>query len=220
MFKRLTIAAAAAFVMSAGLASAADMPVKGGYAAPYNWTGLYAGVNGGYAWVNQSGATGNGGFGGGQLGYNWQINSIVFGLEADIQAGSIKGTGTATSGGLTITETAKASYFGTARVRVGLAVDRFMPYVTGGLAYTNIKHDGFGVVGVTGAYSASNTLAGYALGGGVEMALWDRWTVKGEYLYMNFPGSTNNYATTTPPIAVTYTRPTVSVARLGLNYRF
>ena len=103
-------------------ANAADMyrPTEGGYKdgpayAGVNWSGLYAGVNGGYAFGNNSqdvkvsGPTGTlgspawpeltGGFGGGQIGYNWQgvlAPRVVLGVEADIQgAGLSKGaTGT------------------------------------------------------------------------------------------------------------------------------
>jgi outer membrane immunogenic protein len=83
------------------------------YVAPvYNWTGFYAGVNMGYSWGHSSGTqtlsdttTGttvngadtrfdlNGVIGGGQIGYNWQRNNWLFGLEADIQGSGQRGNG-------------------------------------------------------------------------------------------------------------------------------
>ena len=74
-------------------------------AAVYDWTGFYLGVNAGVGLGRdrlQHDLFGNrtavfdlhvaaGGFGGGQIGYNWQTGSvlgpIVFGVEADIQGG-------------------------------------------------------------------------------------------------------------------------------------
>jgi outer membrane immunogenic protein len=88
-------------VISAGTASAADMPQaapyqKAAYVSPaYNWTGFYIGAMGGYGWSDQVRATVGGltvsassndlkgGFGGGTLGYNWQTGQFVFGIETD-----------------------------------------------------------------------------------------------------------------------------------------
>jgi outer membrane immunogenic protein len=70
---------------------------------------------------------------------------------------------------------------------------------------------------VVGAYSASNSLSGYALGGGLGWAMWDRWSPKLEYLYMSFPSYTNTYATA-PAVFINYSRLNENVVRLGLNY--
>ena len=76
-------------------------PVREG---PYNWQGLYLGVNAGYGWGNDNaasfsafgGSSGainpSGWFGGGQVGYNAQFNSLVLGLEADLQGADISDT--------------------------------------------------------------------------------------------------------------------------------
>jgi outer membrane immunogenic protein len=124
---KLTKIFAAALLAStaAGSAFAADLPsrkVAPVYVAPapiFTWSGLYVGVNAGYAWSNSNrttlyatdtgpfgfvfaqatgvlpytlGGNGKGGFiGGGQIGYNWQFGSMVAGLEADIQGVSTKG---------------------------------------------------------------------------------------------------------------------------------
>lgn len=212
-------------VGAATAASAADMPNRmatksPAYAVPaYNWTGFYAGLNVGGGWGSSTGSNFSGVIGGGQLGYNWQTSNLVFGVETDIQASSVKGSGTATALGATFSETGKANYFGTVRGRVGFAQDRWLAYVTGGWAYSTIKIDGTATGAVTGSYSASNALNGYALGGGVEWAAWDRWTAKLEYLYISFPGFTNTYATT-PAVVSTYGRLNLNVVRVGLNYRF
>ena len=61
--------------------------------------------------------------------------------------------------------TQKLPWFGTVRGRLGYAYDRFLPYVTGGLAYGNIEaNPSFGFT------SASTTNAGWTIGAGVEFA--------------------------------------------------
>src|SRR5882672_8027865 len=139
--RRLALALLASIAL-VGTAAAADMPVKAPvYKAPvmapvYNWSGLYAGLNAGYSWGRQSNdlvaaATGarlfsnsdhlNGFIGGGQLGYNWQINQWVLGLEGDFQGSGQKGDGTflippavgaAPIPGLTAAYTDKLEWFG------------------------------------------------------------------------------------------------------------
>jgi outer membrane immunogenic protein len=103
----------------AGAASAADLPSKVYTKAPpvvapiYNWGGFYIGLNGGGAsshdcW-NVTNSLGvplpaapsegchdtSGGVVGGQIGYRWQAASWVFGLEAQGDWASLKGSNTA-----------------------------------------------------------------------------------------------------------------------------
>jgi outer membrane immunogenic protein len=117
MKRALTLAAL--LVASAMPALAADLPVKAPPPAPvmapvWNWTGFYAGINGGYSWgrssrdlnffnplngVTLASGTGggrdlNGGLFGGQLGYNWQTANWVFGIETDAQWTGQKGNTT------------------------------------------------------------------------------------------------------------------------------
>lgn len=209
---RITTAISAA-LLSLGVvtsASAADLPRKApAYVAPigYNWTGFYVGINGGYGW---SGDDADGFVGGGQIGYNWQAagSPFVFGLEADIQGADMDSS--ATAGG--VTATARINAFGTVRGRIGYAWDRAMLYATGGWAYTRTS---LSLTGPGGSISDSDWSSGYTIGGGLEWALWDRWSVKGEYLYVN-----------TQDVSLTLGGVTVngdydfSVIRAGLNYRF
>lgn len=201
-------------VLTAAMASpsfAADLPrpaYKAPYpaytVAPYSWTGFYVGANGGYIWSGSD----NGFAGGGQLGYNYQIGSIVFGLEGDFQATSLKAEETA--GG--ITGTTKVKYFGTARGRIGYAFDRALVYGTGGLAYTNT--DLSITDGVT-TLSDSSWSSGYTLGGGLEWAASDRWSVKAEYLFVH----SGDVSLTLGGVTVEGNYD-MHVVRAGLNYRF
>lgn len=156
-------------------------------------------------------ATGNVGgkldgfIGGGQLGYNWQVQNVVWGLEADIMWMNGKGSGayfkSVTTAGAPANpiETDFAAsrsldWLGTARARAGfLATPNALVFVTGGLAYGGAKLNAsyiqscVGCVGTGGdasaAVSASDTLVGWTIGGGAEWLIAPNWTVKAEYLY-------------------------------------
>src|ERR1041384_1009924 len=107
--KKLLLASVGMLALGVASASAADIarrppppPAQPVYVAPFSWTGAYVGINGGYGWGTSSFSTPfpsgsfdtSGGLVGGTLGYNWQANQIVFGLEGDIDASWIKGSGT------------------------------------------------------------------------------------------------------------------------------
>jgi outer membrane immunogenic protein len=216
--KKLLLAGVAVFALGAGSASAADiqhrqaMPAKAPVyvAPPYNWTGFYVGINGGGGWGNSDFsapfATGSfdtsGGLVGGTLGYNWQMGQVVFGLEGDVDWSNIRGSATC---GITTCET-RNNWLGTVRGRLGYAFDRFLPYVTGGLAVGNVK------TSVAGFGDSDETRAGWTLGGGIEASIAGPWTAKVEYLYVDLGdtgsvlGSDANFHT--------------NIVRAGLNYRF
>jgi len=173
-------------------------------------TGPYVGINGGGGWGNSSFSAPlpstnfdtSGGLVGGTLGYNWQANQIVFGLEGDIDWSHFTGSGTC--GGVSCS--VRNDWLGTARGRLGYAFDRFLPYVTGGAAFGNIK------TAKTGIGSADESRVGWTLGGGVEYGLSGPWSIKAEYLYVDLGnggsigGSTASFRT--------------SIVRAGINYRF
>ena len=99
MFHRIILAAASVVALTAA-ANAADMyrPAEGpaDKDTPFvgvNWSGLYFGANGGYGEASNDSSI-NGGFGGGQIGYNIQRGNIVAGLRTDIQGSSISGSNT------------------------------------------------------------------------------------------------------------------------------
>ena len=176
----------------------------------YNWTGAYIGLNGGGAWGSSSYAApfasnsinASGALLGGTLGYNWQAGRTVFGLEGDIDWGNLRGSGVC---GATVCET-RNSWLGTARGRLGYAMERVMPYVTGGLAVGDIR------TSIAGVGSANTTKAGWTLGGGLEAALAGPWTAKVEYLYVDLGRGGS--------IAGSDASMRANVVRAGLNYRF
>lgn len=200
---KLAILAAAGVAFSASVAAAADVGPM-----PYDWTGLYAGINGGYAFAGDDriGIAGvhvgdlslNGLFGGVQLGYNHQMESIVLGVETDMQLADIDDFHPDASD--------QIDWFGTTRLRLGVAADRALFYVTGGLAYGGGNYKEL-VTPVSKDYSR----LGWAAGAGLEYAMTDHLSVKGEYLYANFGRF---------DVGQTIATPDFHSVRLGLNFKF
>ena len=102
-------------------------------------------------------------------------------------------------------------------------------YVTGGLAYGEIKTSGslsgFDAGGppVGVAFGNSVVKAGWTVGAGVEGRLWGNWTGKIEYLYMDLGTVSNTvfFPTNAPPLTATYSsRITDNILRVGINYKF
>ena len=140
----------------------------------------------------------NGWIGGAQAGYNWQYSrDLLFGLEADIQGSGERGSGTITCTACSDDGTPiftnlneKLKWFGTVRARGGVLVTPdLLLYATGGLAYGEIGINGTAVGNFNQTTvilpGVSSTRTGWTAGLGVESHLWDNWTVKLEWLYMD-----------------------------------
>ncbi len=226
--KRILLASAGLVALAGafGPAVAADLPMVArapAYMAPfYNWTGFYIGINGGGAFggSNWSGIPVDfdvsGGLVGGTVGYNWQYAQWVFGLEGDLDATNISGSTNAGGflGCAALTCQTRNDWLGTARGRVGYAFDRWLPYVTGGLAVGNIRATSPGFVGV------DNSNAGWTLGAGVEFAIIGNFTAKAEYLYVDLGNTSCVTACGFAPGSVNNVSLTANVLRGGINYRF
>jgi len=221
----VTAFAAPAFAADVPPARPQGAPV---YQAPppvYDWSGFYLGLNGGYAFGRSSWSDPlagsdsgrfdtSGGLIGGQIGYNWQVGRTVLGLESDINWAKLSGSTAngsvcATNGGGECRT--EQNWFGTTRGRIGYAFGNFMPYVTGGLAYGDVK-------AVQANGSQRDTKAGWTAGGGLEVGLTKSWTAKAEYLHLDlgtatFMGAASGTNTLNVPI-------TDNILRAGLNYRW
>jgi outer membrane immunogenic protein len=213
------MAAMTGAAVAADLPRRTEMPAKApAYVTPvaYNWTGLYIGINGGGIWGHSSFTaapptgdfTVSGGLIGGTLGYNWQMNQVVFGLETDLDWSGARGSaacGTATC-------QTRNTWLGTARGRVGYAMDRFLPYLTGGLAFGDIRASSSGLAGAT------STRSGWTVGGGLEFAVANNWTAKAEYLYVDL--GKFDCGTACGGVPPDNVKLNANVLRAGLNYRF
>lgn len=181
----------------------------------------------------------NGFIGGGQIGYNYQItpNSWVAGVEADIQYTNFKGSdsssGTTTAlvriaEPFSYSQDQRLSWLGTFRGRLGWTPTdhTWLFYGTGGLAVGGVKASNtfsFGLApSLVWAGSASETKAGWTLGGGVEARLPDMWSVKAEYLYYDLGHLTVNGTSVQVPAATTTTNFAFhgNIVRVGLNKHF
>lgn len=215
----------AAFIFCAGVANAADLPAKAPIyraASAYNWSGLYGGVSGGYAWGENkisdgaiAGGTVNkyepaGGFGGVQFGYNSQFAPHwLIGGEVDISGGKIDdslnpGVGTGKD---------EFNAFGTARTRFGYVQDRWLVYGTAGAIWLRDRYK----TKAAGTTITDNMQyhVGWVFGGGIEYAVDNRWSWKFEYLYAPLDRSHDNKG-----LLSLQTDASFNILRVGLNYRF
>jgi outer membrane immunogenic protein len=214
------------------------------------WTGWYIGGNIGgsfgtasdsatFAGVPVGGGSPNldGVVGGGQIGYNWQANAWVFGLEADIQGtsedGSSSASQTVTLPGVfiaaaptatgTLNYTDKLPWFGTVRGRIGfLPAPNWLIYGTGGLAYGEVDTNTTLTVGALAAgNNFDTTRVGWTAGGGVEALFSRNWSAKIEYLYVDLGSFSNTFTGLSVFTPVTLnTHVTDNIVRAGLNYHF
>jgi outer membrane immunogenic protein len=164
------------------------------------WDGFYLGLNGGYGWGRSShtstvstGATGDfntkGGLFGATVGYNYNAGSLVVGLEADLDATWIDGSATYTGGTLggfvpPGSATSQLRWLDTFRARLGVPYGPWLPYITGGAAYGNVRAV---VTAPTGIYAAGDdTRLGWTIGFGAEYMFAPAWSAKLEYNYVDF----------------------------------
>jgi len=149
-------------------ASAADMGARIPTKAPplaepvWNWTGFYIGVNGGWGWARSTHtdalglSTGDfrqtGGLIGGTIGYNWQTGPLVLGVEGDLDWARINGSVGGCFTGNCFTE---MQAFGTARGRLGYAINNWMPFIAGGAAFADIRAGQDGIGGTSGELAAA-----------------------------------------------------------------
>ncbi|BBF93307.1 outer membrane protein [Blastochloris tepida] len=224
--RRLVIALLASTAL-VGTASAADLARKSVVSAPVvmapNWTGFYVGGFIGYGWGsndwslvdnwNNWGGLSNdfdGFLGGAQIGYDYQFNNMVIGIQADITGASLEDK----SWYLDEYYNNEASWIATVTGRLGFVADRALFYIKGGAAWAD--HDSsWSWIG--DYYSSSGTRSGWTVGAGIEYAFAPNWTMFLEYDYYDF-GDKNYYF---PALDTTVKVDTdVSAVKIGVNYRF
>jgi outer membrane immunogenic protein len=196
------------------VSEAADAPRAPAYRAPppplpfYNWTGLYVGVHVGGGWADLGvGDTGSGFIGGGQIGYNYQINQWVWGLEADVSGSGIKNN-LATFG--PITADFNWNSLVTLTPRLGYAFDSWLVYGKVGGAWADVS------VSINGPFgfgsSAGGTASGWVAGVGAEYAFRNNWSAKIEYNHFDFGSDGGTF--------ITGNSVTLDAVKAGVNYRF
>lgn len=190
---------AGALLLIAGTTSvlAADLPSTKGaqvYAPPppaLSWTGVYVGGQVGIQWGQTSWDrfdptntteisselpyTNNGVVGGGHVGYNYQVNQFVFGLEGDVEGTNYHGNGASNDN--TLLNTTRTNVEASIRARAGIAWNELLFYLTGGGTYANFHNN---VQDLPGTVFASDSFdrIGWTGGGGVEFAIDPNWSVR------------------------------------------
>jgi outer membrane immunogenic protein len=207
----LTVAACAGAMLTGTSALAADLTV-----ATYDWTGVYAGVNVGWASLHPKSLAANlkqpnssGFLAGARLGYNYQINQIVLGLEADGNITDLSKTVLCQNPAFKCN--ASSDWNASLKARVGFAADRFLVFGAGGVAiadYSGFTDDGT-------HYADSKTRHGWVLGAGIEYAVTDTILLNAEYDHMQFRGRTMQY-----DIPYPLGKSTVDQFKVGVSWKF
>jgi outer membrane immunogenic protein len=225
---RLTIGASLLFTVMGvflGAAQAADirrpvhkaMPQTRPLPLVYDWSGLYAGINGGAGLDTSNFANADvkvrtrGALIGGTAGYNLQRGRWVLGIEGDLDWTDANG---GTPCGAFFCE-ARNNWLGTLRGRAGYTFDRWLPYLTAGIATGHVETTSTNPTLASG----SETKVGWAAGLGIEHAFARNWSAKLEYLYVCLgridQGSVCTTSTDSSNVSIKQ-----SVVRLGINYKF
>lgn len=212
--------ATAILTSASAMSEAADAPRGPAYRPPpppipfvYNWTGFYVGLHAGGGWADLGvGDTGSGFIGGGQVGYNYQINpQWVVGLETEISGSGIKNNlltiGTPFG---PITANFNWNTLTTLTSRFGYASDNWLVYGKVGGAWADVSvsvNAPFGFIN-----SAGGTASGWVVGVGTEYAFRNNWSTKIEYNHLDFGGDGGTF--------ITGNTVTVNTVKAGVNYRF
>jgi outer membrane immunogenic protein len=229
--RKLLLASVAAAALSAP-AFAADLPARSAppaFTAPvpiaFSWTGFYAGLDAGYGWNESSwrnvgapvfanfNTDGDGFVGGGHIGYNYQINQFVVGLEGMINFTDIRGSALC-SGVVGTNCRTKQDWLADINVRAGFAIDRALIYATGGVAFTEYGFDQ--TVAPTVSWGNSSR-TGWTIGVGLDYAITNNWIAGVQYKYYDFDSTTRN---SSPAGTNVNFRNTENVILARISYKF
>ena len=221
--------------LAADLAARPYTKAPSAIATTYNWSGFYLGLNGGAAWsrdcwfsVNQNLGEGcnspTGGMVGGQVGFNWQWQSLVLGVEgsgdwAGLSAGHLT-TSPFTNPAAHVILNGEINHIESVTGRIGAAFNNVLVYGKGGAAWIGSKYNenAFGVL----ATAANATQSGWVAGVGVEYGFSPNISAALEYDYYDFGNPTLPFtAVATQTFAFNEKiSEQVQAVTVRLNYRF
>jgi outer membrane immunogenic protein len=237
--------AALALLLSSTAAFAADLapqpvePVAPVVVAPFTWTGIYGGLQAGYTFGNSDfsvyrastglpdyeGSMDPSGFTGGlYVGANYQFEgNFVIGIEADGNYDDVKDSsvayGNAAAGTAPVTpreSDAKLKWDASVRLRAGYAFDRFLPYITGGVAFGKFDYNPNWTI--DGQLRHSSTQTGWTIGAGLEYAVTDNLIARVEYRYTDYGKKT--YVEYVNPLFNDDIDLKTNSIRVGIAYKF
>jgi opacity protein-like surface antigen len=242
-------AAATALVVFAVAGNAFAQSTTPNPYVPGPWDGAYVGLNGGAVRGSDAlhlsqpvspvisdvggGHLGNwGGFAGGQIGINRELPGLIMpvvngfvGLEADMNYAGVSASRSTAITGVDLQEKFTNEFLATGRVRIGATFwEQLLLYVTGGVAVGNPTFKDGALYTPTPTYlnfsgSQGGLRPGWVGGAGAEWMFLPGWSVKVEYLHIDFGKSDQSFAT---PAGTFVFRNflTMDVARIGVNYKF
>ena len=258
MYRNILLALVSAIALTGSAAFAADLPSRAPppvYLPPppvFTWTGIYIGGQVGYAWSSGNfkffgvdpisgiafSASGdpnpNGVIGGGHVGYQYQINQWVLGIEGSVDGTSLSKTAVVAlpgvfGGGATVNAHSSADIQGSIRGKLGIAWDRVLIYATGGVAFGGFNTD-WSLAGTTPAgvpifasSNFSNTRVGWTVGGGLQYAVTNNWWIFAEYRYSDFGSVNNGLFGTALPVGTIFNgnrQITQNQVQAGFSYKF
>jgi outer membrane immunogenic protein len=237
VIRKLLLSSVALAAIS-GTAFAADLPSRRAppvFVPPpipvFSWAGFYVGGQVGYAFGrDNAGILGSGPFsdsptgviGGAHAGYNFALpvfgSGGVFGIEGDVDGSDYRRTvavGGAGNAPFFPSSQIRNNIQGSIRGRLGFAVDRALFYATGGAAFADFRTNYATTLGFD---SLSHTRVGYTVGGGVEYAITDTWSLRGEYRYSDF-GSFTDFAPASG-FGLVRRHESEQRAQVGFSYKF
>lgn len=231
---KLFLLASAFTVLASTSVNAADAIVTADaspvvMAPSFSWAGAYVGGQVGYGWGKSTFTDPNfspslkpdGFLGGIYAGYNFAVSeSVILGIDGDITYNNLKDGKSEDFGGIITGADSKLRWSGAVRARAGYAIDRFLPYIAGGVAFGDVKNSAFFDSSGFNFYAAqSKILTGWTIGAGVDYAATDNLILRLEYRYTDygrkdFSGSNELFSFDTGNKFKT------NELRLGLAYKF
>ena len=145
--------------------------------------------------------------GGGQIGYNYQVNNFVLGVEGEGTWADLNDNVSGCFYDATQSCSTKATGFATLTGRLGFTLDRALFYAKGGAAWGHFKYSNPAPNGPSPDYFARATRSGWTVGAGVEYALANNWSVKLEYDYLDFGAKNLTFTGTVDAFPQTITDP-------------
>ncbi len=217
---------AVAFGAFAMPAMAADLSAPLG-PVPYDWSGFYIGGNVGWGFAESNwdvrddiGRLGSfsvnpdGFLGGGQIGFNFDSNGFIWGGEAEFTFGGGSDGGWFDDAGI-YDGRSKVNFLMTLGPKVGIAMDRTLLYVEGGLALADLDHR-FREIGVD-SRGSSGTRTGWFVGAGGEYAFDDNWSARLEYNYVDMDSQRFSLIAADERVRIDNY---MHVIKAGINYKF
>jgi outer membrane immunogenic protein len=232
------LALTAAPALGADLAAAPYTKAPAMIAAIYDWSGFYVGLNAGggsshKCWdinndlgapvapsVREGCHNATGALAGGQAGFRWQSGAWVFGVEAQGDWTSMKGSN-ASAFIAGATNQTRIDALGLLTGQVGYAVNNVLFYVKGGGAVVGDRYNGLTTATNVVFDSANETRWGGAVGAGIEFGFAPDWSVAAEYDHL-FMGSRNvNFNFTNGNVSrVDRITQDVDIGTVRVNYRW